>query len=93
MSEYFGTLLLLTVLGNFLLALVTFVLLGKPSSIEGLLARLTGDHCDWHNGKLSETDKLRLRHLGFRLGRILLVVLFFWSFCTGMLLKWQNVLL
>lgn len=78
------------VLGNFVLALSTFVLLGKPSQFESLIARLTGEHEDLMYGRLSEIDRERLQHLGYRLGLLGLCLLFVWSFCTGLLLRWHE---
>ena len=78
------------VFGNFALAVSTFVLLGKPSQFESLMARLTGEHEDLLYGRLSDADRHRLQRLGYRLGILGLGLLFVWSFCTGLLLRWQE---
>lgn len=79
--------LLLVVCSNVLLALIVFVLLGKPSVFEGGLSRLVGLHLEWQFGTLSGDDAQRIEQLGIRLGRIGLVVLFVWSFLSGLLLR------
>ncbi len=78
--------LLLVVFSNVLLALIVFVLLGKPSVFEGGLSRLVGLHLERRFGTLSGDDTQRIAELGTRLGRIGLLVLFVWSFLSGLLL-------
>ena len=78
------------VFGNFALAVCTFVLLGKPRQFESLIARLTGDYEDWLYGRLSDVDRQRLESVGYKLGVFSLCLLFAWSFCSGILLRWQE---
>jgi len=75
------------VVGNLFVALLVFVLLGKPLLLEGTLARLMGCRSEWQLGTLSTDDHARLKSLGLRLGQMGLMVLFVWSFLSGLLLR------
>ena len=75
------------VAGNLFVALLIFVLLGKPLLLQGTLARLLGCRAKWQFGTLSTDDHARIEALGLRLGQIGLMILFVWSFLSGLLLK------
>ena len=73
--------------GNLCVALLVFILLGKPLLLQGILARVIGYRAEWQLGTLSREDHARLESLGLYLGQIGLMVLFIWSFLSGLLLK------
>ena len=75
------------VIGNLFVALLVFVLLGKPLLLQGTLARLMGYRAEWQFGTLSRDDHARIELLGLRLGQVGLIVLFVWSFLSGLLLR------
>jgi len=51
------------------------------------LARLMGCRSEWQLGTLSTDEHARLKSLGLRLGQMGLMVLFVWSFLSGLLLR------
>ncbi len=75
------------VVGNLLFALLVFVLLGKPTLLTGLLASFIGKRDVWQFGLLSTEDQQQIDQLGQKLGQFGLLVLFLWSFLSGILLQ------
>ena len=72
---------------NLLFALIVFILIGKPSLVQGWLSRFVGLQAEWEFGSLSSADKERIDNVGKRLGYLSLFALFVWSFLSGVLLR------
>jgi hypothetical protein len=85
--------LLVWVLGasNVFLAVLVFVLMARPERALGLVCRLSGMTDVWLSGRLSEAEEARLLVLARRLGWLLLVLLFGWSFVCGAILTWSQL--
>jgi len=75
------------VFSNLLFALFIFVLIGKPTIVQGWVAKLVDLQHEWEMGSLSTVEKSKLDRVGRRLGFLSLVTLFVWSFLSGLLLR------
>ena len=82
-----SALLWILVAGNLFFALFVFVLLGKPTLLSGVLASFIGKRDLWQFGLLSTEEQQQLDQLGQKLGQFGLLVLFLWSFLSGILLQ------
>ena len=79
--------LIVIVSSNLLFAMLVFVLIGKPSLLQGWLAKFVGLQAEWKFGSLSSSEQERLNNIGRRLGYLSLWALFVWSFLSGILLR------
>ncbi len=85
--EFMATILIVIVSSNLLFALLVFVLIGKPSLMQGWLAKFVGLQAEWQFGSLSNSERDRINTIGRRLGYLSLWALFVWSFLSGVLLR------
>ena len=83
--------LIAIVSSNLLFALFVFILIGKPSLVQGWLARFLGLQEEWQFGSLSGVERERIDTVGRRLGYLSLLALFVWSFLSGILLRLLTV--
>jgi hypothetical protein len=83
--------LIAIVSSNLLFALAVFILIGKPSLVQGLLARFLDLQTEWQFGSLSSAERERIEKVGRRLGYWSLMALFVWSFLSGILLRLLTV--
>ena len=81
------SILIAIVTTNLLFALCVFVLIGKPTLLQGWLARFVGLQAEWQFGSLSTSERERIDSIGRRLGYLSLLALFVWSFLSGVLLR------
>ena len=65
---------------NLLFALFVFILIGKPSLVQGWLARFLGLQAEWQFGSLSSAERERIDNVGRRLGYWSLIGLFVLEF-------------
>ena len=79
--------LIVIVSSNLLFAMFVFVLIGKPSLLQGWLAKFVGLQAEWKFGALSSSEQERINNIGRRLGYLSLWALFVWSFLSGILLR------
>lgn len=87
LCEVILSILLVIVISNLLFALGVFVLIGKPTLVQGWLARFVGLQAEWQFGSLSTSERERIDSVGRRLGYLSLLALFIWSFLSGVLLR------
>ena len=59
--------LIAIVSSNLLFALFVFILIGKPSLVQGWLARFLGLQAEWQFGSLSSAERERIDKVGRRL--------------------------
>lgn len=83
--------LIAIVSSNLLFASIVFILIGKPSLVQGWLARFLGLQAEWQFGSLSSAEQERIDNVGRRLGYYSLAALFVWSFLSGVLLRLLTV--
>lgn len=83
--------LAIIVFSNLLFALFVFVLIGKPTMVQGWVAKLVDLQIEWKLGSLSSAEKATLDRVGRRLGFLSLITLFVWSFLSGLLLRLWGV--
>ena len=83
--------LIAIVSSNLVFAMFVFILIGKPSLVQGWLARFLGLKAEWQFGSLSNAERERIDNVGRRLGYWSLSALFVWSFLSGVLLRLLTV--
>ena len=77
---------------NLFIALSVFVLIVRPEKIMGFLAYLGSRRQDWESGNLDEMAEYRLFMLARRLQIFGLLLLFLFSFVSGALISYIQLL-